>query len=196
MKERLKRLTIILSVLIGTPISPLAPAESRSIEGSGDAGMAATARLRLQVVIPRFLYFRVGSAGSAVDTISFEPLAGAVGNGSIVNGSGGDAAGGSGASVSLRSNAGQITIVANNDGGAGGLGSGGAISLGEISVRSDSSGLATPSLTDAGGSVARAAVTRGNVTDRHATWYYEYRNRLAVAPGMYHAEIVYTAISP
>jgi hypothetical protein len=196
MKERLKRLSLILCAQICTSIPLNALAESRSIEGSGDAAMAATARLKLQVNIPRFLYFRVGSAGSTMDTITFEPPAGAVGNGSIVSGSGGDAAGGSGASVSLRSNAGQITIVANNDGGAGGLGSGGAVSLADISVRSDSNGLATPSLTDAGGSVARVVATRGNVTDRHATWTYEYRNRHAVAPGVYNAEIIYTAISP
>jgi hypothetical protein len=196
MKERLKRLIILLCVQICTSNPQTALAESRSIEGSGDAAMAATSRLRLQVVIPRFLYFRVGSADSTVDTISFQPLAGAVGNGSIVSGSGGDAAGGGGASVSLRSNAGQITIVANNDGGAGGLGSGGAISLTEISARSDSPELATPALTDAGGSLASVAATRGNVTDRHATWSYEYRNRHAVAPGIYSAEIIYTAVSP
>jgi hypothetical protein len=196
MRERLKRLTLIFCVLLCSAISPAALAESRSIEGSVDAGMATTARLNLQVVIPRFLYFRVGSAGSTVDTLSFEPPAGAVGDGRIVSGSGGDAAGGSGASVSLRSNAGQITIVANNDGGVGGLGGGGAISLAEINVRSDSPELATPSLTDAGGSVARVLATHGNVTDHHATWTYEYRNRHAVAPGVYNAEIIYTAVSP
>ena len=196
MKISGKRLVTVAWLLAGALIPQAGMAESRSVAGSGDVNMTATARLRLQVVIPRFLYFRVGSTGSTVDTISFEPLAENVGDGSVVSGSGGNAAGGSGASVDLRSNAGQITIIANNDGGAGGLGSGGAINLAEINARSDNPELAAPTLTDAGGSTVKTVPVNGNVTDRIATWSYEYRNRHAVAPGIYSAEITYTAVSP
>jgi hypothetical protein len=158
--------------------------------------MSASSRLKLRVVIPRFLHFQVGTAGTTVDTIAFEPAPDAVGDGVAVAGTGGDANGGSGASVELRSNAGQITIVADNDGGSGGLGSSGAISLAEITARSDSSDLQTPQLTDAGGTTTRVLLTSGDVTDRSATWSYIYNNSRAVEPGTYGAEIVYTAVSP
>jgi hypothetical protein len=98
--------------------------------------------------------------------------------------------------VNLRSNAGQITLTATNDGGIRGLGSRGAISLVEISALNDTPVLAAPTLTDAAGSTSRTTVTRGNITDLAATWRYEYRNLHAVDPGTYRAEIIYTAASP
>jgi hypothetical protein len=171
-------------------------AETGSSTGVSGTELSASVRLKLRVIIPRFLHFQVGTAGTTVDTIAFEPAPGAVGDGVAVAGTGGDTSGGSGARVELRSNAGQITIVADNDGGGGGLGSSGAISLSEITARSDSSDLQTPQLTDAGGTTAKATLTGGDVTDRRATWSYEYHNSRAVEPGSYDAEIVYTAFSP
>jgi len=171
-------------------------AETGTTAGIPGTELSTSARLKLRVVIPRFLHFQVGSAGTMVDTIAFEPAEGAVGNGVAVAGTGGDASGGSGTRVELRSNAGQITITADNDGGGGGLGSSGAISLSEITASSNSTDLQTPQLTDAGGTAAKATLTGGDVTDRRATWSYEYNNSRAVEPGSYDAEIVYTAFSP
>lgn len=171
-------------------------AETGSVTGGPDGNMTSSARLKLRVIIPRFLQFQVGSPGTSVDTISFQPVADAVGNGVAVSGTGGDASSGSGASVLVRSNAGQITIVADNDGGNGGLGSSGAISLSEITAQSDSSDLQTPQLSDSGATTTTATPTGGDVTDRRATWSYSYNNSRAVEPGSYDAEIVYTAVSP
>ena len=158
--------------------------------------LSATASLGLKVVIPRFLFFQIGSRGDTVDTLAFEPSADNVGNGSIVNATGGNAAAGSSARIDPRGNAGQITITATNDDGVGGLGSGGAISQAEIRTLSVTPERATPILTDSGGDTARATVSRGNVTDRKAIWRYEYKNLHAVAPGMYRAGIIYTVASP
>ena len=171
-------------------------AETGSATGAPDGNMTSSARLKLRVIIPRFLQFQVGSPGTSVDTISFQPAVDAVGNGVAVSGTGGDASSGSGASVLVRSNAGQITIVADNDGGNGGLGSSGAISLSEITALSDSSDLQTPQLSDSGATTTTATPTGGDVTDRRATWSYSYNNSRAVEPGSYDAEIVYTAVSP
>ena len=171
-------------------------AETGSVTGGPDGNMTSSARLKLRVIIPRFLQFQVGSPGTSVDTISFQPAVDAVGNGVAVSGTGGDASSGSGASVLVRSNAGQITIVADNDGGNGGLGSSGAISLSEITALSDSSDLQTPQLSDRGATTTTATPTGGDVTDRRATWSYSYNNSRAVEPGSYDAEIVYTAVSP
>ena len=174
------------------------PVISESTWGTptADNTLSATARLNLKVVIPRFLSFQIGSRGEAVDTLSIEPLPDKMGDGTVVSATAGDAAAGSGASVNLRSNAGQITLTATNDGGIGGLGSRGAISLVEISALNDTPVLAAPTLTDAAGSTSRMTLTRGNITDLAATWRYEYRNLHAVDPGTYRAEIIYTAASP
>lgn len=184
----------ILCACATTPQSVLA--ETGSTTAAPGTEITASARLKLRVIIPRFLQFQVGSAGTTVDTITFEPAPDSVGDSVAVAGTGGDSSSGSGTRVELRSNAGQITIVADNDGGIGGLGSSGAISLSEITAHSNSSDLQTPQLTDAGGSTTRATLTGGNVTDRRANWSYVYNNSRAVEPGTYGAEIIYTAVSP
>jgi hypothetical protein len=180
----------VLGLLAGA--SPHLPAESDATRGTGGSDVSAVARLKLRIVIPRFLYFRVGAVGSSVEAVAFEPATDSVGDGISVAGT----AGGSATRVALRSNAGEITIVADNDGGTGGLGNGGPISLSEITARSDSAALQTPQLTDSGGTTIKATPTGGDITDRRAIWSYAYRNRNAVEPGTYSAEIVYTAVSP
>jgi hypothetical protein len=194
MKSILKQLLILtLAWLPG--IAPLV-AETVTVAGPQGSELSAATRLNLRVVIPRFLHFRVGRPSASVDSLAFEPATDAAGDGMAVSGTGGDAAGGSGTGVVLRSNAGQITIVSGNDGGIGGLGSNGGISLSEITVRSDSAGLQTPQLSDAGGTTATAILSRGGITDRRAIWSYEYDNSRAVEPGSYSAAIIYTATSP
>jgi len=196
MKFIIKQSVTIYFLCICSTISPPVLAETGSTTSLPGAEISTSARLKLRVIIPRFLQFQVGSADTTIDTITSEPAPDAVGDGVTIAGTGGNASGGSGAEVVLHSNAGQVTIVAGNDGGAGGLGSSGAISLSEITARSDSSDLQTPQLTDAGGSTARATLTGGDITDRRATWSYVYNNRHTAEPGVYSAEIVYTAVSP
>jgi hypothetical protein len=169
-------------------------AESASDSGAGT--LSAAARLNLRVTIPRFLLFRVGTVGGTIDQIAFAPATGIVGDSSPVSGTGGDAGGGSGANVSVRSNSGQITITETNDGGVGGLGTGGGISLSEISVTSDNTSLDTPALSDTGGNTSSPTLNGGNVTNRTATWTYAYDNTTTPADGNYDAQIIYTAASP
>ena len=196
MNTYIKQLVAVASLYICSSISYSVQAETSSVtDGPGD-NMTSSVRLKLRVIIPRFLQFQVGNAGASVDTISFQPTADTVGNGVAVPGTGGNASGGSGTSVVLRSNAGQIAIVADNDGGSGGLGSSGAISLSEITAHSDSSDLQTPQLSDGGATTTTATLTDGDITDRRATWSYAYKNSHPVEPGSYDVEIVYTAVSP
>jgi hypothetical protein len=196
MKYAIKQTVVLIFLWVCAAMPPSALAETGGATGLPDTEISARARLKLRVIIPRFLQFQVGSAGTTVDTITFEPASDAVGNGTPVVGTGSDAGGGSGTNVEVRSNAGQIAIVADNDGGSGGLGNSGSISLTEITASSDSSDLQTPQLTDAGGTSTKVSLTGGNVTDRRATWSYVYDNHRAVEPGSYEAEIVYTAVSP
>ena len=182
----------ILVVLSTAPM--LVQAESNN--ASGGTPLNVTARLNLSVVIPRFLFFRVGTVGTGnIDTITFSPTAAEVGDSSAIAGAGGDAGAG-GANVGVRSNAGQITITPANDGGVGGLGTGaGNISLDEITVTSDDGALPTPTLTDAGGAPVNVTLTGGNVTNRQAIWTYSYDNTTTPEPGTYDAQITYTAAS-
>ena len=184
-------LTAGLLVALGT--SPLTGmAESTSANGAGNLSTAA--RLNLRVTIPRFLHFRVGTVDATIDQITFTPADANVGDGSSVAGTGGDAGGGSGANVTVRSNGGQITITESNDGGVGGLGTGaGNISLTEITVTSDNGALGTPALSDAGGNFTQPTLNGGNVTNRTAIWTYAYDNTSTPADGDYDAEITYTA---
>ena len=193
MKKYYKHL--VTAALLMTSCLPAAVmAESASDSGAGT--LSAAARLNLRVTIPRFLFFRVGTVGGTIDQIAFAPAAGSVGDSNPVSGTGGDAAGGSGANVSVRSNGGQITITETNDGGVGGLGTGGGISLSEISVSSDNASLDTPTLSDTGGGTSSPTLNAGNVTNRTAIWTYAYNNTTTPADGNYDAQITYTAASP
>ena len=179
----------MLASLATAPATALA--ESATDTGSGT--LSAAARLNLRVTIPTFLYFRVGSLGGTVDTITFAPTETEVGDGNPIAGTGGDA-GASGANVAVRSNAGQITILESNDGGVGGLGTGaGNISLSEITVTSDNGALDAPVLSDGGGNFSAVTLNAGNVTSRTAVWTYAYDNTTTPANGDYDAEITYTA---
>ena len=147
---------LVVSILAGMCcLPPGVQAESNS---DNSAPYSAAARLNLRVVIPQFLLFQVGSAGTGtIDTITFTPAAGNVGDSSVVSGTGGNAASGSGASVLVRGNGGQITITETNNGGGSGFSDGGSenISLSEITVDdSANASLPTPTLSDAGGNTS------------------------------------------
>ncbi|HUJ01478.1 MAG TPA: hypothetical protein VLY46_14660, partial [Usitatibacter sp.] len=90
----------------GVSAASIATAESTTVTGAG--ALNATAHLDFSVVIPRFLSFRVGTAGATIDQITFSPSAAALGNSTPVAGTGGDAAGGSGSNVTVLGNGGQV----------------------------------------------------------------------------------------
>ena len=192
--KRLYKHFVTVTLLMASCAPAAVMAESTFDSGAGTLSTAA--RLNLRVTIPRFLFFRVGTVGGTIDQIAFAPAASIVGDSSPVSGTGGDAGGGSGANVAVRSNGGQITITETNDGGVGGLGSGGGISLSEISVTSDNASLDTPILSDTGGGTSSPTLNGGNVTNRTAIWIYAYDNTTIPADGNYDAQITYTAASP
>jgi hypothetical protein len=189
----LKKQMLATGLLVALGASPLtAMAESASATGAGN--LSAAARLNLRVTIPRFLQFRVGTTGATIDQITFAPTDVQVGDSTSIAGTGGDAAAGSGASVTLRSNGGAITITESNDAGVGGLGTGATnISLTEITVTSDNGDLDTPVLSDAGGNTSSPTLNGGNVTNRSAVWTYAYDNTTTPEGGNYDAEITYPA---
>ncbi len=171
----------------------LARAESNFATG---AGASASARLDFQIVIPRFVYFRVGTAGAGnIDTINFNPTATDVATpGALTAGTGGDAGGGA-VNVDLVSNGGNITITPTNDGGGTGLNSlSGSISYAQI-TSADGGNITAPTLTDAGG--APVNILSAGVTALSDTWTYTYTNPAAPPlPDTYSGQVTYTAAIP
>jgi hypothetical protein len=197
MKLHMKQLVVpVLASMCCLPSG--AQAESSS---SNTAPYSAAARLNLRVVIPQFLQFQVGSAGTGtIDTIVFEPAAGNVGDSSTVSGTGGDTASGSGATVLVRGNGGLITITETNNGGGSGFSdiAGNTISLAEISVDSTNPSLPTPELSDLGGNTSQPSLNGGasQVTNQTSTWVYSYDNTTTPEAGTYNVQITYTASMP
>ncbi|MEK6194132.1 MAG: hypothetical protein N2F24_07890, partial [Deltaproteobacteria bacterium] len=160
---------------------------------AGPAGTGASADLNFQIVIPSFIYFRVGSV-SGVDTVDFQPTVNDVATGAVTN-----ATSGGTVDVVLLSNAGQITIEEANDGGGTGLDDGGTnyIPWGQIVATPNSAGLDPPQLSDAGGNTSVIAVTSGNITAKSTQWIYVYNNPATPpASGTYTGTATYTASIP
>jgi hypothetical protein len=162
------------------------------------------------IVIPGFLFFRVGTdAAATVNTITFTATTANVGNSTAIAGTGGEAGGGSAANVVVRANVGQITITETNNSGGNGLGNGtaadGYIAYTQITTTSsDLPNLPAPALSNAGGTTALVALNGGStkVTNRNAVWTYGYANTTVPAAGTYGAgggtggRVTYTATAP
>ncbi len=192
---------IAAAVLVAMPT--IASAESNFQTGTGS--LTATARLDFQIVIPKFLYLRVGSNDANVNLISFTVPAANVGNGTPVAASAasGDLGNGvvtarvigNGGNVTLSS----ATIGALNDGGTN------TISYSQIStaasVLTSGTPLAAPALVDGGATNTTVPATSG-VVNRDARWTYSYLNTVTPAAGSYggvnvnNGRVTYTAVTP
>ena len=196
--------TTALAALVATAVGANnAGAESTTVNGAG--ALSAPAHLDFSIVIPRFLNFRVGTVGATIDQITFSPTAAVVGNSTPIAGTGGDAAGGSGANVSVLGNGGQVTITESNNSAGAGLKHAtlaDAINYSQITTSSsDSTNLNAPTLSNAGGNTATPVLSASNVTNRSAIWTYAYANTTVPSAGTYGTSanggrVTYTASMP
>jgi len=183
-------LTTVAAAAVSVPL--LASAESNT--GVGAPGSAsASARLDFQIVIPSFVFFRLGTAGASnIDTVEFDLETTPVEPG--LGGSGVDATTGA-VDVQLISNASNIQIVADN-GDNGGL-------LAETGGGTDTIPLSDITATSVGGLIPAPAfggtagpfLVLGSAVD---TWTFNYANTTVVAPGTYGSSgfggrVIYTA---
>ena len=180
-----------------------ASAETATANGAGT--LNAAAHLDFSIVIPRFLSFRVGTAGATIDQITFTVPVANVGDTTPIAGTGGDAGGGSAANVSVIGNGGQITITPTNNGGGNGLQHATLteyIDYAQITTTSSNAGvLPAPALSNAGGSAVTPTLNAGNVTNRQAVWTYGYANTTIPSAGAYGTSakggtVTYTASMP
>ncbi len=188
------------SVLVFSPTAQAEQAAGVSIIGPGVLTRAA--RVDFQIIIPRFLRFRVGVANLVPnDLIEFAPTADQIGVGGALAGTGGDATGGA-VTVEVRSNAGQINIVATNAGAAG-INDGGfnVISYAEITTSPIGGVIPAPVLANAASAAAPVTLNSGLVTNQNAVWTYAYANTTIPEAGTYggintrNGRVTYTATS-
>ena len=196
-------LTTIFLAAIGLPGSVLA--ESNSDVG---ASPSASARLDFQIVIPGILRFQVGTAGTNnVDLIEFQPDGSTLGDDSDTAATAGSGNLGNGAvTVSVLSNAGQVTITETNNSGGAGLdnGAGDNIPYSEILTTSgDATNLPAPTLSDGSSNTSQPVISAGTkVTVRNSTWTYSYDNSSVYPEGTYGGvntqggRVTYTAAAP
>ena len=201
-----KLLKAALAVSFGATLAAAIPAHAESTTVNGAGTLNAPAHLDFSIVIPQFLSFQVGTAGATIDQITFTVPGANVGNSTPVAGTGGNAGGGSAASVAVVANGGQVTITESNNGGGNGLAhatlAGTYISYSQINTTSsDTTNLQNPVLSDAGGNTSTPVLNTGNVTNRSATWTYAYANTTIPSSGTYGTStkggrVTYTAATP
>jgi hypothetical protein len=180
---------LALTSLASLGLMAVTPAFAESQFVTTGTPTIANARLNFQINVPRFLEFRVGSAGTTVDTVVFNVAAANVGNGTAVDG---DITVG----VLLRGNGGAISLTADTT--ADPLNSGAdAIPFSAITTNLDAGTINAPVLADGASAPVVVPVSSGTrVTNRTATWSYDYANTAVVGAGTYAGQVVYTATMP
>jgi hypothetical protein len=195
--------TLVLAAACGLALAASVPAVAESTTVTGGPPLATNARHDFQVVIPRFLQFRVGVLGAgnfSMVNCDMTANAAVMGDGTDQGCTGGDATGGI-SNVSVRSNSGQVSLVVTT---LGALSNGtDTMPFSEVITASSTANIPAPVLTTGATSPAVAVVLNGGaITDRTATWTYTFNNSAVYAPGTYggagvnNGRVTYTASSP
>jgi hypothetical protein len=202
MKSNFKR--IILAVAVGSVLAAPGAAMAELTVVTGAVGtLSTTARQDFQVIIPRFLQFRVGATAGTISLVNCDMTANAAALGNAVNQAclGGDAGAGV-SNVSVVSNAGQITLTATT---LGQLQSGANnMPFSEITTTTSTANVPAPVLPALGGvsPTVDLVMNAAPITNRQALWTYGYANTTVYAPGAYggvnvqNGRAIYTASSP
>lgn len=188
----IKKLALAASAVIAA-VAPLSvQAESNLATGGG--ALSASARVNFSIVIPRFLFLQVGTGTllanvGTIDTISFAPAVGAIGNATPVAGTGGNLTGGA-VTVRILGNTGAVTLGAI---GTTALNNGSGDTIPWTQIGTAVTGGATHPAID-GATVPFPAT--GNVVNVAGTWTYTYLNTITPAAGTFTGQVTYTATSP
>ena len=203
MKANMKKAIVAAVMAAGATMSGSVMAASATEKG---VVVSVANNLDLRVVIPAFLYFRVGTDTATIDRITFSPTPAQLGNSTPIAGTGGDAAAGSGANVAVRGNNGQVTITTTVTGGGTGMGTGtasdGFINYNQIATTSsDAANFPAPVLSNTGAAALNVVLGggpagAGKVTVRTAVWTYAYANTTVPSAGTYNGTVTYTAAMP
>ena len=184
-----------------------------STDNNPAGGLNVQVDLVHRVVIPKILYFRLGS-GNAVDRVVFDLEASPVfttGTNShpSTNIPLGDsnpiqATSNGVLDVDIRSNVGTVNISYTVDSATGLTdGAGNNIPYSQIETQATNANLQAPALTNAGATPGSANsvdvfgnLHGGRVVDLQGTWVYVYLNELTPVAGQYDGGVTYTASAP
>ncbi|MHB8528113.1 MAG: hypothetical protein ACYC8V_01200 [Caulobacteraceae bacterium] len=199
-----------VALLVAQAAVPIAAhAESTFATGAGSP-ITAAAHLDFTIVVPKFIYARVGTGANmatdgSIDNIVYTVAAANVGTGTAVAGVGGDLTGGV-VTARVMGNNGAITFGSTTTGPLSD-GAGDTISYAQISATAATNTsvaiLAHPALAD--GATTNETLPNNisaKVTNIDAKWTFSYLNTNIVPPGTYGGvnlnagRVVYTASMP
>lgn len=185
---KLIRSTLAVAIAAATALPLAAHAASNSANGAGP--QSTTVDLNFSVVIPRFVFLRVGDAAPAsVNTLSYAPTINDLVNSTTVTPTGGDV--GSDLTVRVLSNGGNVTLAASNL--ANLVSAGNNIPTSTLTASNPLGSIGVPAF---GSSVVLNAVS--GVVNQSGTWRYTWANPVnTVYPaGTYTGTVTYTASIP
>lgn len=185
-----KQLNVLAAAIAATMLPSLAQAASNSANGAGPLSTAV--QMNFNVVIPRFVFLRVGDAAS-VNTLVYSPTVTELVNSTAVQATGGDTGpSNSNVTVQVFGNAGNVTLAASN---LVNLASGGNNIPTTTLTASNPTGTITPPAFN--GNVVLTASAAG-VVNQVGSWRYTWANPAATVypAGTYTGTVTYTASTP
>jgi hypothetical protein len=209
MKSSIAMKSLLATAALALPL--VASAASTYTTGAGTLTAAAT--VNFEVVIPQFLYLRVGTGSSyttgalstvnTTDLITFSVAPGSVGNGTAVAGVGGDLTGGV-ETAAILGNGGNVTLTATATG-ALSDGNGDTIPFTQITTTAaaNTTGyttLAAPALSNT--TTTETVTATNKIVQADAKWTYGYANSVTAPGGTYggtaanNGTVTYTATMP
>lgn len=187
-----KSLSLVCAALALALLPGQAHANSTFVTGTSTP-LTASANLDFTIIIPKFVYVRVGTGtnianNTTIDNIIFTVPAASVGNGTAIAGTGGDLTAGV-VTARVQGNDGTIAFSSTT---AGPLndGTSDTISYSQIGVavatNTSATALPHPAFVDGGTTSVNLTPTSGTkVTNLDAKWTFTYANANIVAAGTY-----------
>jgi len=192
------KLAKIALAVAALTVPALATAESSFQSGAG--ALSASAKLNIQVTIPKILFLKVGTgtfpnSDGTVDTVSITVPAANVGDGTPV-------AAASSVAVQVRANNGNVTLNSNTPGPM--LNADNEeLPYTLISASTDNAALGHPAFAASGNGTAVTLTAANRVVNQTANWSFSYANTGVLAAGTYgggtpgrQGQVTYTASLP
>ena len=213
--------TVIKALLAVTAATPMLCQAESTYNNTGASPSTATAHVDFQIIIPKFLFLRVGNGTGAInalgtfsaapgtlgtiDAITWAPTPAQVGTGPLA-GTGGDLTGGVETAIVVANN-GAVTLTSATGGALNDGVAGDTISWSQITTTPTKNNtvavLQPPTLLDSGnGSVTVNPNFGTKVVAQDAKWTYSYSNNLIPPAGTYggvgvnNGRVTYTASVP
>lgn len=202
----MKKLILASVLTLAGLLSATAHAESQYV-AAAITGSTASARVDFTIIIPQSLFLRVGTSSSntvsdgTIDSVVYTVPAANVGDGTVINGVGGDLTAGA-VTVRVYGNGGNISLNSNTTGPLNDGNVGENIPWSQISVASAALAATTPSFTNAaithpafnlgaagGAGTATTLTATGKVVRVEGKWTFTYLNTTVPAAGTYGATV-------